>query len=70
MKSMAASTEATTAGAAPPVVHTARATAATEKTPRRHYTAGTRAALAPKARRLVPGGVFDKQTRKNNRLPG
>jgi hypothetical protein len=45
-------------------------TAATDKKPKLRYTAGPLASRVTTARRLVPAGAFDKQIRKNNRMPG
>ena len=44
--------------------------AATTSKPRLRYTAGALASRVTKARRFVPAGVFDKQIRKTNRMPG
>jgi short-subunit dehydrogenase len=54
----------------PAVVAKVIVAAATDKKPKLRYTAGPRAALVSTARRLIPAGAFDKQIRKNNRLPG
>jgi NAD(P)-dependent dehydrogenase (short-subunit alcohol dehydrogenase family) len=43
--------------------------AATDPKPKLRYTAGRLASRVTAARRLLPAGVFDKQIRKNNRLP-
>jgi len=53
----------------PAVVAKVIVTAATDKKPKLRYTAGPLASRVSTARRLVPAGVFDKQIRKNNRLP-
>ncbi len=53
----------------PAVVAKTIVTAATDKKPKLRYTAGPLASRVTKARRLVPAGTFDKQIRKNNRLP-
>ncbi|MGP4050353.1 oxidoreductase [Streptomyces sp. 2A115] len=53
----------------PAVVAKAIVTAATDKKPKLRYTAGPLASRVATARRLVPAGTFDKQIRKNNRLP-
>ncbi|WP_405816089.1 oxidoreductase [Streptomyces sp. NBC_01390] len=61
--------EAMEKGDAPAVVAKVIVTAATDKKPKLRYTAGPLASRVTTARRLVPAGVFDKQIRKNNRLP-
>ena len=43
--------------------------AAVDGKPRLRYSAGSLAARVTKARRFAPAGVFDKQIRKNNRMP-
>ncbi|MEH0639492.1 oxidoreductase [Streptomyces bottropensis] len=62
--------EAMEKGDDPAVVAQAIVTAATDRKPKLRYTAGPLASRVTKARRLVPAGTFDKQIRKNNRLPG
>ncbi|KUN02737.1 oxidoreductase [Streptomyces canus] len=57
------------AGDDPAVVAKVIVTAATDKKPKLRYTAGPLASRVSTARRLVPAGTFDKQIRKNNRLP-
>jgi NAD(P)-dependent dehydrogenase (short-subunit alcohol dehydrogenase family) len=61
--------EAMTAGDDPAVVARVIVAAATDAQPKLRYTAGPLASRVTKARRLVPARVFDKQIRKNNRLP-
>ncbi|WP_328975188.1 oxidoreductase [Streptomyces canus] len=61
--------EAMEAGDDPAVVAKVIVTAATDKKPKLRYTAGPLASRVTTARRLVPAGTFDKQIRKNNRLP-
>ncbi|MDT0484096.1 oxidoreductase [Streptomyces doebereineriae] len=61
--------EAMKAGDDPAVVAKVIVTAATDKKPKLRYTAGPLASRVTTARRLVPAGIFDKQIRKNNRLP-
>src|SRR3954470_22228701 len=53
----------------PAVVAKTIVTAATDKKPKLRYTAGPLASRVTMARRLVPAGTFDKQIRKNNRMP-
>ncbi|WP_086562210.1 oxidoreductase [Streptomyces africanus] len=53
----------------PAVVAKVIVTAATDKKPKLRYTAGPLASRVTTARRLVPAGTFDKQIRKNNRMP-
>ncbi|MCT9139794.1 oxidoreductase [Streptomyces violarus] len=53
----------------PTVVAKVIVTAATDRKPKLRYTAGPLASRVTTARRLVPAGAFDKQIRKNNRLP-
>jgi NAD(P)-dependent dehydrogenase (short-subunit alcohol dehydrogenase family) len=43
--------------------------AATEAKPKLRYAAGSLASRVTKARRFAPAGVFDKQIRRNNRMP-
>ena len=64
------SRQAMKAGDDPAVVAKVIVTAATDKKPKLRYTAGPLASRVTTARRLVPAGTFDKQIRKNNRLPG
>ncbi|MFI6566179.1 oxidoreductase [Streptomyces sp. NPDC050534] len=45
-------------------------TAATAPKPKLRYTAGPLASRITTARRLVPAGIFDKQIRRFNRMPG
>ncbi|TMR93784.1 oxidoreductase [Nonomuraea basaltis] len=54
----------------PAVVAKVIVTAATDPKPKLRYTAGPLASRVSTARRLVPAGVFDKQIRKLNRMPG
>src|SRR5213076_954444 len=61
--------EAMKAGDAPAVVARTIVTAATDKKPKLRYTAGPLASRVTTARRFVPAGLFDKQIRKNNRMP-
>ncbi|MDH6493069.1 oxidoreductase [Streptomyces sp. SAI-127] len=61
--------EAMEKGDDPAVVAKVIVTAATDKKPKLRYTAGPLASRVTTARRLVPAGTFDKQIRKNNRLP-
>ncbi len=61
--------EAMKNGDDPTVVAQVILAAATDKKPKLRYTAGPLASRVSKARRLVPARVFDKQIRKNNRLP-
>ncbi|MFI0446707.1 oxidoreductase [Actinomadura sp. 6N118] len=61
--------DAMKAGDDPAVVAKVIVTAATDNKPKLRYTAGPLASRVTKARRLIPAGVFDKQIRKNNRLP-
>jgi NAD(P)-dependent dehydrogenase (short-subunit alcohol dehydrogenase family) len=51
------------------VVATVIVNAATEQRPRLRYTAGPLASRVTKARRLAPARLFDRQIRKNNRMP-
>ncbi|WP_406329734.1 oxidoreductase [Streptomyces sp. NBC_00203] len=53
----------------PAVVAKVIVTAATDRKPKLRYTAGPLASRVTTARRLVPAGAFDKQIRKNNRMP-
>jgi nucleoside-diphosphate-sugar epimerase len=62
--------DAMKAGDDPAVVAKVIVTAATDKKPKLRYTAGPLASRVTTARRLVPAGAFDKQIRKNNRMPG
>jgi NAD(P)-dependent dehydrogenase (short-subunit alcohol dehydrogenase family) len=61
--------EAMKNGDDPAVVAKVIVTAATDKKPKLRYTAGPLASRVTTARRLVPAGAFDKQIRKNNRMP-
>jgi NAD(P)-dependent dehydrogenase (short-subunit alcohol dehydrogenase family) len=62
-------TQAMKDGDDPAVVAKVIVTAATDKKPKLRYTAGPLASRVTTARRLVPAGAFDKQIRKNNRMP-
>ena len=57
------------AGDDPAVVAQVIIAAATNDKPKLRYTAGPLASRVTKARRLVPARMFDKQIRKNNRMP-
>jgi NAD(P)-dependent dehydrogenase (short-subunit alcohol dehydrogenase family) len=61
--------DAMAAGDDPAVVARVVVAAATDPQPRLRYTAGPLASRVTKARRLVPARMFDRQIRKNNRLP-
>ncbi|MGW7244054.1 oxidoreductase [Streptomyces sp. NPDC054804] len=54
----------------PAVVAKEIVTAATAPKPKLRYTAGPLASRITTARRLVPAGIFDKQIRRFNRMPG
>jgi NAD(P)-dependent dehydrogenase (short-subunit alcohol dehydrogenase family) len=61
--------DAMKSGDAPAVAAKVIVDAATDRKPKLRYTAGPLASRVTKARRLVPAGVFDRQIRKNNRMP-
>ncbi|MFE4756516.1 oxidoreductase [Streptomyces mirabilis] len=54
----------------PSVVAKEIVSAATAPKPKLRYTAGPLASRITTARRLVPAGIFDKQIRRFNRMPG
>ncbi|MFF7159769.1 oxidoreductase [Streptomyces sp. NPDC008139] len=54
----------------PAVVAKEIVTAATSAKPKLRYTAGPLASRITTARRLLPAGIFDKQIRRFNRMPG
>ncbi|MEU5634092.1 oxidoreductase [Streptomyces rishiriensis] len=58
------------AGDDPAVVAKEIVKAATAPRPKLRYTAGPLASRITTARRLVPAGIFDKQIRRFNRMPG
>ncbi|MFF1544381.1 oxidoreductase [Streptomyces sp. NPDC058291] len=53
----------------PAVVAKVIVAAATDKKPKLRYTAGPLASRVATARRFVPAAAFDRQIRKNNRMP-
>ncbi|MDP4005662.1 oxidoreductase [Methylobacterium sp. NEAU K] len=61
--------EAMKSADAPEVVAQVVIQAATASTPKRRYTAGSRARQVSFLRRFVPAGAFDKSFRKEMRLP-